>query len=223
MAIRPICGKVITIKEEINKIRESMQKGQFYLHCQYAIGILEAKIKIIDEQLSMKHNREIIRSITDRIKSPESIYAKLCRKGLKPDFTQALEHLNDLCGVRIVCLFLDDVYEIANILKKQKDITVLKEKDYIENPKKNGYMSLHLLLAIPVCFGEKLETRTVELQIRTIAMDFWSVLEYQLLYKKNRVGTEKAEKAAKELKSYSEEIAALDEKMMKLRNRIDEI
>ena len=223
MAIRPICGKVITIKEEINKIRESMQKGQFYLHCQYAIGILEAKIKIIDEQLSMKHNREIIRSITDRIKSPESIYAKLCRKGLEPDFTQALEHLNDLCGVRIVCLFLDDVYEIANILKKQKDITVLKEKDYIENPKKNGYMSLHLLLAIPVCFGEKLETRNEEVQIPTIAMDFWSVLVYQLLYKKNRVGTEKAEKAAKELKTYSEEIAALDEKMMKLRNRIDEI
>ena len=86
VAIHLIFGKVITIKEEINKIRESMQKGQFYLHCQYAIGILEAKIKIIDEQLSMKHNREIIRSITDRIKSPESIYAKLCRKGLEPVF-----------------------------------------------------------------------------------------------------------------------------------------
>lgn len=212
-----------TIKEEINKIRESMQKDQFYLHCQYAIGILEAKIKIIDEQLSMKYNREIIRSMSERIKSPESIYAKLCRKNLEPDFKTARERLNDLCGVRIVCLFLDDVYEIANILKNQKDITVIKEKDYIETPKKNGYMSLHLILAIPVCFGERLETRTVELQIRTIAMDFWSVLEYQLLYKKGRGGTEKAEKAAKELKTYSEEIAALDEKMMKLRNRIDEI
>lgn len=164
-----------------------------------------------------------MRSMSERIKSPESIYAKMCRKGLEPTFGMACERLNDLCGVRIVCLFLDDLYEIANILKNQKDITVIKEKDYISKPKKNGYMSLHLILGIPVCMGEKLETRTVELQLRTIAMDFWSVLEYQLLYKKDKVGPEKAEKAAKELKSYSEEIAALDDKMMKLRNRIDEI
>lgn len=211
------------IKQVIEKIREDMQKDQFYLHCQYAIGIMEAKIKIIDEQMSMKYNREIMRSISDRIKSPESIYAKLERRGLEPTLKAARQNLNDLIGIRIVCLFLDDVYEIANILKAQKDVTVIKEKDYIAKPKKNGYMSLHLILAVPICFGEQLETRTVEIQIRTIAMDFWSVLEYQLLYKKEISGAEKAEKAGKELKSYSEEIAALDEKMMKLRNRIDEI
>lgn len=197
-----------------------MKKNQYYLHCQYAIGILEAKIKIIDEQMSAKRHREIMRSISHRIKEPESIYAKMKRKGLEPDFSLAQEKLNDLIGIRIVCLFLDDVYEIAEIIKKQKDITLIKEKDYIAKPKKNGYMSLHLIVGVPTCFGEKEEIRKVEIQIRTIAMDFWSVLEYQLLYKKDVSG---AEKAGKELKSYSDEIAALDHKMLKLRNKIEEI
>lgn len=205
---------------EVEKIRKEMQKDQYYLQGQYAIGIIEAKAKIIDEQLSMKYQREIIRNVTGRIKSPDSIYAKLVRKNLEPDMQTAQKKLNDLIGVRIVCLFLDDVYEIAGIFKKQKDITVIKEKDYISKPKKNGYMSLHLIVDIPVCFDEKDQTKRVEIQIRTVAMDFWSVLEYQLMYKKNFSG---AEKAGKELKNYSEEIAALDEKMMSLRNKIDEI
>lgn len=197
-----------------------MRKDQYLLQCQYAISIVEAKAKIIDEQLSLKYQRESVRSITGRIKSPESIYAKLMRKELDTDLKTARKTLNDLIGVRIVCLFLDDVYEIADILKKQKDIQVIKEKDYISKPKKNGYMSLHLIVDIPIYYDENSQTKRVEIQIRTIAMDFWSVLEYQLMYKKNVSG---AEKASKELKNYSEEIAALDQKMMKLRNRIDEI
>ena len=205
---------------EIRKIYKDMQKDQFYLQGQYAIGIVEAKAKIIDEQLSMKYQREVMKSITGRIKKPESIYAKLVRKGLDTDLQTARKKLNDLIGVRIVCLFLDDVYEIAEMLKKQKDIKVIKEKDYIVKPKKNGYMSLHLIVEIPVCMGDKVEMKKVEIQIRTTAMDFWSVLEYQLLYKKNVKG---ADKVGKELKSYSDEIAALDQKMLKLRNRIESI
>lgn len=144
----------------------------------------------------------------------------MLRKNLEPEFSQAKEKLNDLIGIRIVCLFLDDVYEIAEMLKKQKDIKVIKEKDYIVKPKKNGYMSLHLIVEIPVCMGDKVEMKKVEIQIRTTAMDFWSVLEYQLLYKKNVKG---ADKVGKELKSYSDEIAALDQKMLKLKNRIESI
>ena len=97
---------------------------------------------------------------------------------------------------------------------------MVKEKDYISKPKKNGYMSFHLIVDVPICFDENSQTKRVEIQIRTIAMDFWSVLEYQLMYKKNVSG---AEKAAKELKNYSEEISALDRKMLRLRNKIDEI
>ncbi|WP_373217799.1 GTP pyrophosphokinase family protein [Ruminococcus sp. 5_1_39BFAA] len=213
-------NKENTKSEIIEKIRKDMRKDQYLLQCQYAISIVEAKAKIIDEQLSLKYQRESVRSITGRIKSPESIYAKLMRKELDTDLKTAQKTLNDLIGVRIVCLFLDDVYEIADILKKQKDIQVIKEKDYISKPKKNGYMSLHLIVDIPIYYDENSQTKRVEIQIRTIAMDFWSVLEYQLMYKKNVSG---AEKASKELKNYSEEIAALDQKMMKLRNRIDEI
>ena len=197
-----------------------MNKDQYYLYCQYVMGILTVKIKIIGEQLEHKYNREVIQNVSQRIKTPESIYAKMIRKGLKPDFSVANEKLNDLIGIRIVCLFVDDVYEIAEMLKNQKDLTLIKEKDYIAKPKKSGYMSLHLIMKVPVCIDNKIETKTVEIQIRTTGMDFWSVLEYQLLYKKNVKG---ADKIGKELKGYSDEIASLDRKMLKLRNRIEAI
>lgn len=197
-----------------------MNKDQYYLYCQYVMGILTVKIKIIGEQLEHKYNREVIQNVSQRIKTPESIYAKMIRKGLKPDFSVAEEKLNDLIGIRIVCLFVDDVYEIAEMLKNQKDLTLIKEKDYIAKPKKSGYMSLHLIMKVPVCIDNKIETKTVEIQIRTTGMDFWSVLEYQLLYKKNVKG---ADKIGKELKGYSDEIASLDRKMLKLRNRIEAI
>lgn len=210
----------INIKKKIEEIRNEMNKDQYYLYCQYVMGILTVKIKIIGEQLEHKYNREVIQNVSQRIKTPESIYAKMIRKGLKPDFSVAKEKLNDLIGIRIVCLFVDDVYEIAEILKNQKDLTLIKEKDYIAKPKKSGYMSLHLIMKVPVCIDNKIETKTVEIQIRTTGMDFWSVLEYQLLYKKNVKG---ADKIGKELKGYSDEIASLDRKMLKLRNRIEAI
>jgi putative GTP pyrophosphokinase len=210
----------INIKKKIEEIRNEMNKDQYYLYCQYVMGILTVKIKIIGEQLEHKYNREVIQNVSQRIKTPESIYAKMIRKGLKPDFSVAKEKLNDLIGIRIVCLFVDDVYEIAEMLKNQKDLTLIKEKDYIAKPKKSGYMSLHLIMKVPVCIDNKIETKTVEIQIRTTGMDFWSVLEYQLLYKKNVKG---ADKIGKELKGYSDEIASLDRKMLKLRNRIEAI
>ena len=210
----------INIKKKIEEIRNEMNNDQYYLYCQYVMGILTVKIKIIGEQLEHKYNREVIQNVSQRIKTPESIYAKMIRKGLKPDFSVAKEKLNDLIGIRIVCLFVDDVYEIAEMLKNQKDLTLIKEKDYIAKPKKSGYMSLHLIMKVPVCIDNKIETKTVEIQIRTTGMDFWSVLEYQLLYKKNVKG---ADKIGKELKGYSDEIASLDRKMLKLRNRIEAI
>lgn len=210
----------INIKKKIEEIRNEMNKDQYYLYCQYVMGILTVKIKMIGEQLEHKYNREIIQNVSQRIKTPESIYAKMIRKGLKPDFSVAKEKLNDLIGIRIVCLFVDDVYEIAEMLKNQKDLTLIKEKDYIAKPKKSGYMSLHLIMKVPVCIDDKIETKTAEIQIRTTGMDFWSVLEYQLLYKKNVKG---ADKIGKELKGYSDEIASLDRKMLKLRNRIEAI
>ena len=142
------------------------------------------------------------------------------RKGYERDFATAKKKLNDLIGIRIVCLFQDDIYRIAEMLEKQQDLEIIKVKDYIEKPKKNGYLSLHLIVDLPIYLGDKKETKRAEIQIRTTAMDFWSVLDYQMIYKKDVKG---AEEAAKELKGYSEEIAALDRKMVKLREKIARI
>lgn len=197
-----------------------MEKEKYELRYQYVVGILKAKINIINEQLSREYGREIIRDVSSRLKKPDSIHAKLLRKDYERNFAAAKKKLNDLIGIRIVCLFLDDVYKVAEMLQKQSDVEVIKIKDYIEKPKKNGYMSLHMIVEIPIYLGEQSEIKRAEIQIRTSAMDFWSVLDYQLIYKKNVSG---AEEVAKELKGYSEEIAALDKKMMKLRNKIDKI
>lgn len=129
-----------TVKKEIEKIRNEMNQDQYYLHCQYIMGILAVKIKIIGEQLVLRNKRDVIQNVSQRIKTPESIYAKMLRKNLEPEFSLAKEKLNDLIGIRIVCLFLDDVYEIAEMLKKQKDIKVIKEKElYCETQKERIY------------------------------------------------------------------------------------
>ena len=201
-------------------IKNSAKFNDLMMMYRCTVREVRTKLEVLNDEFSLEYKRNPISFIKTRIKKPESIYAKLVRKGLDTDLQTARKKLNDLIGVRIVCLFLDDVYEVAQILKKQQDIKVIKEKDYIEKPKKNGYMSLHLIVDIPIYFNEESETKRVEIQIRTVAMDFWSVLEYQLLYKKNVKG---ADKVGKELKSYSDEIAALDQKMLKLRNRIESI
>lgn len=199
---------------------EAVNDEKYILKCQYAIGIMEAKLMVISEQLENQSGREVVRGVTDRIKSPESICSKLKRKGLDCNFNTAVLRLNDLVGVRVVCLFLDDVYNVAQLIKMQQDVTVIKEKDYIKNPKSNGYMSLHLIIEIPVYFEEEYEKKRMEIQIRTVAMDFWSVLDYQLFYKKALLG---ADKVARELKEYAEIIAGVDKKMMRLRNQIENI
>jgi len=204
----------------VSSIRTAMEKNQYLLKSQYALNIVEAKCKIIDEEMRMKYGREITRSITQRIKTPESIYAKLVRKNLQTDFKTACDKLNDLLGVRVVCLFVDDVYELAKLLKQQKDVKIIKEKDYIAAPKKNGYMSLHLIIEIPIYFDENCEKKRVEIQIRTATMDCWSVLDYQLCYKKNMADTAGI---MEKLKRHSDTIAAIDREMLTIRNEIEKI
>lgn len=225
--VRDDSEKMENLKAEYNKlegigqIRNGMAKNQYMLKCQYAISVMEAKLKIINEQMTMKHGREIMRSITSRIKTPESIYAKLWRKKCNTDFATANERLNDIIGVRVISLFLDDLYEIAEILKKQQDVRVIKVKDYIASPKKNGYMSLHLILEIPIYFEEYMEKKRVEVQLRTIAMDCWSVLDYQLCYKRKNM--EEAQEVMEKLKKHSDTIAIMDREMVFIRNEIEKI
>lgn len=184
-----------------------------------AIEFTEERLGEIGMCLAAEKNRKVINQVTSRIKSADSIYKKMRRKSYPADKAGILR-CNDLLGVRTVCLFMDDVYEVAECLKKQKDIRILREKDYIKKPKSNGYMSLHLIIEVPVGAGKENQWRTVEVQLRTVAMDFWSVLDHQLVYKKEFPG---AESIGKELKDYAVTIAELDKNMLGLREKIEQL
>ena len=205
-------------KEQTEELDWYVQNPEYRMRCKAAIDILQAKMKMINSELSRQKNRSVISQITSRIKSAESIYTKLLRKKLEPDFDTAKKNLKDLIGIRVVCPFEDELYQVAEFLEMQKDIEIVRIKDYIRNPKKNGYKSLHLIIKVPIYSAEGEQKELVEIQLRTIAMDYWSVLEYELYYKKR----DNAEIEA-ELKKYAEEIANLDYRMLKLRNKIEKI
>ena len=200
---------------------EELQKFRC-LMMQYECAMLEVKTKldVLNTELSVQNSRNPIESIKCRIKEPDSIMKKMKRQEIPFSVDNIEKNLNDIAGVRVICSFPDDIYTLADYLEKQDDIKLIKKKDYISHPKPNGYRSLHLILEVPIFLTNEKKMMRVEVQFRTIAMDFWSVLEYQLMYKKNLSG---AEKIGKELKNYSEEVANLDQKMMKLRNKIDKI
>lgn len=172
--------------------------------------VLESLQRIANE-LARERERKVVNQLICRRKSVDSIHKKLTKKKASFD-KEGIFRCNDLLGVRMVCLFVDDVYEVADCLRIAEGIKVLKEKDYIKKPKGNGYMSLHLLVEA----GE----RKVEVQLRTLAMDFWSVLDHQLVYKKEFPG---AESVGRELKAYAKAIAEMDRNMLQLRNKIEEL
>ena len=157
--------------------------------------------------MSTEYKRGVMQKIEHRIKKEESIERKLMKKGYEVSFENALEKLNDIVGVRLVCLYSDDVYQIAELLKRQKDFTLIKEKDYIKNPKKSGYQSYHLIMEVPVIYKEEVMPQRVEIQLRTVAMDYWAGVDNQICYKKSPQDVRKAEE---ELKNYSNIISKMD-------------
>lgn len=205
-------------RQAIDQINTCIQNEKYQLRCRAAIDLLTAKLNMINADLSRKKRHVVINQMSSRVKTAESIYTKLIRKGLNPDFETARENLKDLIGIRVVCPFEDEVYEVADRLKAQGDVQIIREKDYIKNPKKNGYKSLHLIVEVPIYSSRGPLKEKVEIQLRTVAMDYWSVLEYQLYYKKTE-----NEEVAKELKTYADEIAELDAKMLKLRDKIEKM
>ena len=168
--------------EEILHMGYSFMKLMSYYNC--AMMEVETKFNVLNEEFSLMWDREPITTVKTRLKNPISIRNKLVLKGY--DFsTENIEaYVNDIAGVRVVCSFLEDVYTVAEAFKKQDDITVLEEKDYIRFPKQNGYRSLHLIVSVPIFLQHEKRHMKVEIQLRTLAMDFWASLEHQLKYKK---------------------------------------
>ena len=184
-----------------------------YYRC--AMMEIETKLNVLNEEYSLQYDRNPISTVKTRLKSPLSMKEKLQRRGLPVNIESIEKELNDVAGVRVICSFTQDVYSIADALLKQDDITLIERKDYIENPKPNGYRSLHLIVTVPIFLAKEKRIMKVEVQLRTIAMDFWASLEHQLRYKKD---VEFTQEMAKELSECATLSAELDERMDKLRN-----
>ncbi len=196
------------------------QFNEFMMMYSSAIKEVKTKFEILNDDLSVTYNRNPIEMIKSRIKSPESIYEKMQRKGLEMNMNSLIYYIEDVAGIRVICSFIDDIYEVANMLISQDDITLVSVKDYIKNPKPNGYRSYHMIVEVPVFFANRRQNMKVEVQLRTIAMDFWASLEHDMKYKKTIEGSDAI---VKELKSCADSIAELDRRMQEINCTIEEL
>lgn len=206
-------GRLEWMKESSLPFRELMA----YYRC--AMMEVETKFNVLNQEFSVKYDRNPIESIKSRIKEPPSILEKLLRNKLPLSIESLEENLSDVAGVRVICSFIEDIYMLAGCLLKQDDIKLIKYKDYIKNPKENGYRSLHLIVEVPIFLAHKKKLMKVEIQLRTIAMDFWASLEHKLKYKKNRADSERL---TRELKECADMSARLDERMEQIRKSVNE-
>lgn len=210
--LREIIGGDESSLDKMQKFQELMMRYNA------AIREVRTKVEVLNDEFSFRNSRNPIESITSRIKKPVSIAEKLRRMGCPLTLKSVSENLNDIAGIRVICSFIDDIYMVAELLARQDDITVVRVKDYIQKPKPNGYRSYHMIVEVPVFFSDGKRPMRVEIQLRTVAMDFWASLEHQMKYKQD--SADRPEIAA-ELKSCAETIAATDARMLGIRRRIE--
>ena len=184
-----------------------------------ALRQMETKMQILNDEFQHVHQYNPIEHIKARIKTPESIVKKLKRYGQESTIDNMVKYINDIAGIRIICSFTSDIYRIADMIRDQKDIQVIAVKDYITYPKASGYKSYHMIVSIPVYLSDRTVDTKVEIQIRTVAMDFWASLDHQMKYKKD---VEDASEISEELKECAEVIAQTDLKMLSLRRKIED-
>lgn len=188
----------------------------------YDAGIKEVKTKldILANEFKVKRNRSPIEAVQCRIKEPASIIEKMGRRGYPMTLASMTQNISDIAGVRVICPFIQDIYTVADMLTSQDDIFIIKKKDYINRPKENGYRSLHLVIEVPVFLSDRKQHVRVEIQIRTIAMDFWASLEHQLHYKKE---AEVPDGIIDDLRRCAQTISETDEKMQEIARRLKSI
>lgn len=185
---------------------------------QAAADEIVTKFQILDNEFSAKYQRNPIHTLKSRIKSPDSIIGKLNRKGLPISVEAIRTNLYDIAGVRVICQYIDDIYTLAGLLTSHDDIELLKTKDYIKNPKPNGYRSLHIVVNVPVFLSTGKDYAPVEIQIRTMAMDFWASLEHELHYKTSK---NVEQSLSDELYYCAETIADTDRRMQEIYKKIN--
>ena len=212
--------KTLVNSNALDKIEDNMmplKRLMAYYRC--AIMEVETKFNVLNEEFSIEYDRNPIETIKTRLKSTESIIKKLVRRNFPLTVDSIEANLNDIAGVRVVCSFLEDIYLLADCLLQQDDVKLIQVKDYIKNPKPNGYRSLHLIIEIPIFLKDEKKDMRVEVQLRTIAMDFWASLDHKLSYKKD-IPEEEAKLLRQELLECAQISADLDVRMGEIKNRI---
>lgn len=209
---------------ENNSPQEIMKKlqpfSELIMHYECALMEIETKFKVLNAEFSLQYERNPFESIKTRIKSPLSISEKVKRKGYELSMESIEKNIFDIAGVRVICSFQEDIYTLADMLLQQDDIILIERKDYIKNPKANGYRSLHLIIDVPIFLSEEKRHMKVEVQFRTIAMDFWASLEHKLKYKKS---IDNPEPIARKLKLCADVICGVDKEMQEIRHMIDNV
>ena len=202
---------VSDIRDTLRTFTARYKELMAYYRC--AMMEVETKFRVLSENFSLEDDRNPIETIKTRLKSPESIRNKLESRGLPLTFESIEENLNDVAGVRVICGFPGDIYRLAEAFLSQDDVTLIQRKDYIIDPKRNGYRSLHLIVTVPIYLHDEKRLMRVEVQFRTIAMDWWASLEHQIRYKKEVTVTQAD---TKELRDCAEQAALLDHRMEQL-------
>ena len=209
------------IKDEAHPedfLSEMKPFGDLMMYYRCAMMEVETKFKVLNEQFSTQYNRNPIESIKTRLKKPVSIIEKIKRKNIGFSMKAIEENMFDIAGVRVICSFQEDIYTMADLLLQQDDIILVEKKDYIAHPKDNGYRSLHLIVDVPIFLSNEKRHMKVEVQLRTIAMDFWASLEHKLRYKKH---INNSEEIADKLKHVADVITEMDCEMQDIRHMIE--
>ena len=210
-------GKQETVMDEALKEDVDSWETLMFLY-NSALKEVGTKLDILNDEFVHIHKYNPIEYIKKRIKTPESIVKKLKRDGHESSIENMLAYVNDIAGIRIVCSFTSDIYRIAGMIGNQNDLTVVSIKDYIKHPKASGYKSFHMHVTVPIFLSDRVVDAKVEIQIRTIAMDFWASLEHKLKYKQD---VDNTEEIVRQLKNCADSIEALDYEMQDIRNKID--
>lgn len=208
-------------QQDIDELIETTRPfAELMMRYRCAIKEVQTKFEVLDEEFSIRYNRNPVEAIKTRLKSPRSIFGKMQRNDLPITVENIRDHLSDIAGIRIICSYPEDIYTLCDMFLRQDDVKLIRKKDYIANPKENGYRSLHLIVEVPIFLTDAKEYVRAEVQFRTIAMDFWASLEHKLKYKQD---IPYADEVAAELKDCAEQIAYLDRRMEAVHRHIEEL
>lgn len=206
----------IISRNEITQLRAELTR--FSMAYKFALDEITTKVNILQEEFRLTHESSPIEHVNTRVKSPESLFKKVAKQKVGLSLQEIKENIRDIAGIRIICSFVSDIYRVFDMIKRQTDIEIVEVKDYIKQPKPNGYQSLHVIMKVPVFMSDRMEKVYVEMQIRTIAMDFWASLEHKIYYKYNK---QVPSYLTDELHEAAIAASQLDQKMERLNNEVN--